>query len=82
MSYTIKVQPHTVQTHHAQCWRSASHWACAVRAVEDLTALADEMLDVLQANCDCGKCGPCELSKRAAALLGDLDGNGHVPSMQ
>jgi hypothetical protein len=82
MSYTIKVQPYTVQTHHGQCWRNASHWQCAVRVVEELIALADEMLNVLRANCDCGECGPCQLVKRAAAMLGDLDGrdNGSASS--
>lgn len=75
MSYTIKVQPYAVQTHHGQCWRNASHWQCAVGRVEELIALADEMLGMLQANCDSGDCGiTCDLCVRATATLETLNG--------
>jgi hypothetical protein len=72
MSYTIKVPPPTVQTHHGQCWRNASHWQCAVGRVEELTELVEEMLAVFCDACDCGECGPCKLAARAERVITEL----------
>ena len=72
MPYTITCKPYIAQTHHAECWREASHWQCAVRVVTELIDTIEDMLDTFDYTCDCGECGPCQLAQRARDLLASV----------